>query len=48
MVQKKTPSRQLLRESLLDVRGYELVTVRPDSITREHTYAAMLEWHRGR
>lgn len=38
----------LMMEFLLDVRGYDLGTVIPDSITREDTYAAMLEWHRGR
>jgi len=38
----------LLMEFLLDVRGYDLMTVLPDSVTREDTYAVMLEWHRGR
>jgi hypothetical protein len=37
----------LLMEFLLDVRGHDLLTVLPDSIAREDTYAAMLEWHRG-
>jgi len=38
----------LLMEFLLDVRGYDLGTVIPDSISREDTHAAMLEWRRQR
>jgi hypothetical protein len=38
----------LLMEFLLDVQGYDLMAVLPDSVTHEDTYAVMLEWHRGR
>ncbi len=38
----------LLVEFLLEVRDYDLVAVLPDRVAREDTYAAMLEWRRGR
>jgi hypothetical protein len=37
----------LLMEFLLDVRGHDLGSVIADSITREDTYSAMMDWHRG-
>jgi len=36
----------LLTEFLLDVRGYDLQAVIPDSITHADTHAAMLGWYR--
>ena len=36
----------LLMEFFLDVRGYDLQRVVPDSITHDEAHAAMLEWRR--
>jgi hypothetical protein len=38
----------LLIEFLLDIRGMDLGSALADSVTRENTYTAMLEWSRGR
>ena len=35
-------------EFLLDVRGLELQAITADSVTREDTNAAMLEWYERR
>jgi len=37
----------LLMEFLLDVRGYTLGAIIADSITRDDTYSAMMDWYRG-
>jgi len=37
----------LLVEFLLDIQGHDLRAITADSVTRDHTHAAMLEWYRG-
>ncbi|MGB5661455.1 MAG: hypothetical protein WBO54_18445, partial [Thermoanaerobaculia bacterium] len=37
----------LMVEFLLDVQGYTLDDIVVDSVTRDGTYAAMVEWRKG-